>query len=135
VARGDPEPPPGIPGNPRLGELLLHYLCFCEGDESGIEQFLLTAGKIGSIIKKEATISAAMGGCQAEIGVSSTMAAAGLTQCLGGSPGQVAMAAEIALEHHLGLTCDPVGGLFQIPCIERNTMVAVKAITPPRSRS
>ena len=109
--------------------VLLHYLCFCGGAEGGIERFLLTAGEIGSIIKKEATISAAMGGCQAEIGVSSAMAAAGLTQCLGGSAAQVAMAAEIALEHHLGLTCDPVAGLVQIPCIERNTMGAVKAIT------
>jgi len=109
--------------------VLLYYLCFCGGDEGGIERFLLTAGEIGSIIKKEATISAAMGGCQAEIGVSSAMSAAGLTQCLGGSPAQVAMAAEIALEHHLGLTCDPVAGLVQIPCIERNTMGAVKAIT------
>ncbi len=109
--------------------VLLYYLCFCKCDESGIERFLLTAGEIGSIIKKEATISAAMGGCQAEIGVSSAMAAAGLTQCLGGSASQVAMAAEIALEHHLGLTCDPVAGLVQIPCIERNTMGAVKAIT------
>jgi L-serine dehydratase len=109
--------------------VLLYYLCFCESDESSIERFLLTAAEIGSIIKKEATISAAMGGCQAEIGVSSAMAAAGLTQCLGGSAAQVAMAAEIALEHHLGLTCDPVGGLVQIPCIERNTMGAVKAIT------
>jgi L-serine dehydratase len=70
-----------------------------------------------------------MGGCQAEIGVSSAMAAAGLSQCLGGSAAQVAMAAEIALEHHFGLTCDPVGGLVQIPCIERNTMGVVKAIT------
>jgi L-serine dehydratase len=109
--------------------VLLHYLCFCNGEESGIERFLLTASEIGSIIKKEATISAAMGGCQAEIGVSSAMAAAGLAQCLGGSAAQVAMAAEIALEHHLGLTCDPVAGLVQIPCIERNTMGAVKAIT------
>ncbi len=109
--------------------VLLYYLCFCECDERDVERFLLTAGEIGSIIKKKATISAAMGGCQAEIGVSSAMAAAGLTQCLGGSPGQVAMAAEIALEHHLGLTCDPVAGLVQIPCIERNTMGAVKAIT------
>jgi L-serine dehydratase len=109
--------------------VLLYYLCFCEGDEGGIERFLLTAGEIGSIIKKVATISAALGGCQAEIGVSSAMAAAGLTQCLGGSAAQVAMAAEIALEHHLGLTCDPVAGLVQIPCIERNTMGAVKAIT------
>jgi L-serine dehydratase len=109
--------------------VLLYYLCFCGGDDTGIERFLLTAGEIGSIIKKEATISAAMGGCQAEIGVSSAMAAAGLTQCLRGSAEQVAMAAEIALEHHLGLTCDPVAGLVQIPCIERNTMGAVKAIT------
>jgi L-serine dehydratase len=109
--------------------VLLYYLCFCEGDESDIERFLLTAAEIGSIIKKKATISAAMGGCQAEIGVSSAMAAAGLTQCLGGSAAQVAMAAEIALEHHLGLTCDPVAGLVQVPCIERNTMGAVKAIT------
>jgi len=110
--------------------VLLHYLCFCNGDEAtGVERFLLTAGEIGSIIKKMATISAAMGGCQAEIGVSSAMAAAGLAQCLGGSAAQVAMAAEIALEHHLGLTCDPVAGLVQIPCIERNTMGAVKAIT------
>ena len=70
-----------------------------------------------------------MGGCQAEIGVSSAMAAAALTQCLGGSPSQVLMAAEIAMEHHLGMTCDPVGGLVQIPCIERNTMGAIKAIT------
>lgn len=109
--------------------VLLHYLCFCDGDDAGVERFLLTAAEIGSIIKKGATISAAMGGCQAEIGVSSAMAAAGLTQCLGGSPGQVVMAAEIALEHHLGMTCDPVGGLVQVPCIERNTMGAVKAIT------
>ena len=109
--------------------VLLYYLCFCAGDEGGIENFLLTAAEIGSIIKKKATISAAMGGCQAEVGVSSAMAAAGLTQCLGGSAAQVSMAAEIALEHHLGLTCDPVGGLVQIPCIERNTMGAVKAIT------
>jgi L-serine dehydratase len=109
--------------------VLLYYLCFHEGDESAVEPFLLTAGEIGSIIKKKATISAAMGGCQAEIGVSSAMAAAGLTQCLGGSAAQVAMAAEIALEHHLGMTCDPVAGLVQIPCIERNTMGAVKAIT------
>ena len=109
--------------------VLLYHLCFCASDESSVERFLLTAAEVGSIIKKRATISAAMGGCQAEIGVSSAMAAAGLTQCLGGSPEQVASAAEIALEHHLGLTCDPVGGLVQIPCIERNTMGAVKAIT------
>ena len=117
-----------------LPAVLLYYLCFCDGDERGIEHLLLTAGEIGSIIKKLATISAAMGGCQAEIGVSSAMAAAGLTQCLGGSAAQVAMAAEIALEHHLGLTCDPVGGLVQIPCIERNTMASSRRSPPPPSR-
>lgn len=109
--------------------VLLYYACFCPSSEQGITDFLLTAGEVGSIFKKGATISAAMGGCQAEIGVSSAMAAAGLAQCLGGSFRQVLMAAEIAMEHHLGLTCDPVGGLVQIPCIERNTMGAVKAIT------
>ncbi|MFV0539848.1 MAG: L-serine ammonia-lyase [Aestuariibaculum sp.] len=93
-----------------------------------IKQFLLVAGEIGSIFKKGATISAAMGGCQAEIGVSSAMAAGALTELLGGSPEQVLMAAEIAMEHHLGLTCDPIGGLVQIPCIERNSMGAIKAI-------
>jgi L-serine dehydratase len=93
-----------------------------------IRQFLLVASEIGSIFKKGATISAAMGGCQAEIGVSSAMAAAALCELLGGSPGQVMVAAEIAMEHHLGLTCDPVGGLVQVPCIERNTMGAIKAI-------
>jgi L-serine dehydratase len=84
---------------------------------------------VGVLLKNGATISAAMGGCQAEIGVSSAMAAAGLTELLGGNQKQVLMAAEIAMEHHLGLTCDPVGGLVQIPCIERNTMGAIKAIT------
>jgi L-serine dehydratase len=94
-----------------------------------IIDFMLTAGELGSLFKKGATISAAMGGCQAEIGVSSAMAAGGLTQVLGGTPAQVLMAAEIAMEHHLGMTCDPVGGLVQVPCIERNTMGAIKAIT------
>ena len=110
--------------------VLMYYLCFSDnkGDRD-IVRFLLTAGEIGSIFKKGSTISAAMGGCQAEIGVSSAMAAAGLTECLGGTPRQVLMAAEIAMEHHLGLTCDPIGGLVQIPCIERNTMGAMKAIT------
>ncbi|GAB1307464.1 L-serine ammonia-lyase [Urechidicola sp. KH5] len=93
-----------------------------------IKQFLLVAGEIGSIVKKGATISAAMGGCQAEIGVSSAMAAGALTELLGGTPQQVLMASEIAMEHHLGLTCDPIGGLVQIPCIERNAMGAIKAI-------
>ena len=110
--------------------VLMYYLCFCEnkGNED-IVKFMLTAGEIGSMFKKGSTISAAMGGCQAEIGVSSAMAAGGLTECMGGTPQQVLMAAEIAMEHHLGLTCDPVGGLVQIPCIERNTMGAMKAIT------
>ncbi|MEX2444254.1 MAG: L-serine ammonia-lyase [Alkalispirochaeta sp.] len=91
--------------------------------------FLLVAGIMGGIFKTGATISAAMGGCQAEIGVSSAMAAAALAEGLGGTPQQAVMAAEIAMEHHLGLTCDPVGGLVQIPCIERNSMGAIKAIT------
>jgi L-serine dehydratase len=110
--------------------VLMYYICFCNGnEEEKIIQFLLTASEIGSIFKKGATISAAMGGCQAEIGVSSAMAAAALTECLGGTQRQALMAAEIAMEHHLGLTCDPIKGLVQIPCIERNTMGAIKAIT------
>ncbi|MBI5372003.1 MAG: L-serine ammonia-lyase [Sphingobacteriales bacterium] len=110
--------------------VMQYYIAFCEGDqEEKVLQFLLAAGEIGSIFKKGATLSAAMGGCQAEIGVSSAMAAAGLTECMGGSQKQVMMAAEIAMEHHLGLTCDPIAGLVQIPCIERNTMGAIKAIT------
>jgi len=110
--------------------VLMYYLCFVNSSsESNIIKFLLTAGEIGSIFKKGSTISAAMGGCQAEIGVSSAMAAAALTECLGGKPDNVVMAAEIAMEHHLGLTCDPVGGLVQVPCIERNSMGSIKAIT------
>ena len=110
--------------------VLQYYIAFCDGyDEDKIIRFIACASEIGSIFKKGATISAAMGGCQAEIGVSSAMAAAALTEVLGGSQRQVLMAAEIAMEHHLGLTCDPIGGLVQIPCIERNTMGAIKAIT------
>lgn len=110
--------------------VLLYYIIFCDGDKKEkIIQFLLTASEIGSIFKKGATISAAMGGCQAEIGVSSAMAAGALTESLGGTQRQALMAAEIAMEHHLGMTCDPIGGLVQIPCIERNTMGAIKAIT------
>lgn len=110
--------------------VLQYYTAFCENvTDDSIIHFLLTASEIGSIFKKGATISAAMGGCQAEIGVSSAMAAAALTECMGGTQRQVLMAAEIAMEHHLGLTCDPIGGLVQIPCIERNTMGAIKAIT------
>jgi L-serine dehydratase len=110
--------------------VLMYYVIFCRDySEDKLVNFLLTAAEIGSIFKKGATISAAMGGCQAEIGVSSAMAAAALTECLGGTQRQTLMAAEIAMEHHLGLTCDPIGGLVQIPCIERNTMGAIKAIT------
>lgn len=110
--------------------VLMYAICFCEEvSEADIVKFLLVAGQIGILFKKGATISAAMGGCQAEIGVSSSMAAAALAECLGGSVEQALMAAEIAMEHHLGLTCDPVGGLVQIPCIERNSMGAIKAIT------
>ena len=110
--------------------VLMYYLCIenHNAGEKEIKQFLMVAGEIGSIFKKGSTISAAMGGCQAEIGVSSAMAAAALCEAMGGTPDQVLMAAEIAMEHHLGLTCDPIGGLVQIPCIERNTMGAIKAI-------
>lgn len=110
--------------------VMQYILTFFEhSTEEQLLQFMLTASEVGSIFKKGATISAAMGGCQAEIGVSSAMAAAGLTEFLGGTQRQVMMSAEIAMEHHLGLTCDPIGGLVQIPCIERNTMGAIKAIT------
>lgn len=110
--------------------VLAYYYIFNDGGaDENIIKFLLTASEIGSIFKKGATISAAMGGCQAEIGVSSAMAAAALTECMGGTQRQVMMAAEIAMEHHLGMTCDPIGGLVQVPCIERNTMGAIKAIT------
>ncbi|MDO8907520.1 MAG: L-serine ammonia-lyase [Pseudohongiella sp.] len=115
--------------------VLQYLLVFREGlntdapEEDLILRFLYTASEIGCIFKKRATISAAMGGCQAEIGVSSAMAAAGLTECRGGTAEQCLMAAEIAMEHHLGMTCDPIGGLVQVPCIERNTMGAIKAIT------
>lgn len=111
--------------------VLMYYLSIENHDANfkEIKQFLLVAGEIGSIFKKGATISAAMGGCQAEIGVSSAMAAGALCDLLGGNPEQVMIAAEIAMEHHLGLTCDPVGGLVQVPCIERNSMGAIKAIT------
>lgn len=110
--------------------VLMYYLSIenHEAGEKEIIQFLTVAGVIGSIFKNGATISAAMGGCQAEIGVSSAMAAAALCELMGGSPEQVLIAAEIAMEHHLGLTCDPIAGLVQVPCIERNAMGAIKAI-------
>ena len=110
--------------------VLLYYYCFCDDQgEEDLLKFMLTSGEVGCLFKKGATISAAQGGCQAEVGVSSAMAAAGLTEVLGGTAEQVLMAAEIAMEHHLGLTCDPIGGLVQVPCIERNAMGAMKAIT------
>ena len=110
--------------------VLMYYLCIENHDATyeDIKRFMLVAGEIGSLFKKGATISAAMGGCQAEIGVSSAMAAGGLTELMGGTPEQVLMASEIAMEHHLGLTCDPIAGLVQVPCIERNAMGAIKAI-------
>jgi len=97
-----------------------------------VSQFLLTAGTIGALFKKGASISAAEVGCQGEIGVASSMAAAALCALYGGSPRQICSAAEIAMEHHLGMTCDPIGGLVQIPCIERNTMGSIKAINSAR---
>lgn len=110
--------------------VLMYYMVIenHDADFEDISKFLMVSGEIGSLFKKGATISAAMGGCQAEIGVSSAMAAGALTELMGGSPEQVLMASEISMEHHLGLTCDPIGGLVQIPCIERNAMGAIKAI-------
>ncbi len=110
--------------------VLMYHLCFKKNNGlKDTREFLLVAGEIGMLFKKGATISAAAGGCQAEIGVSSAMAAAALVHVLGGDTLQVLMAAEIAMEHHLGLSCDPIMGLVQVPCIERNTMGAMKAIT------
>lgn len=100
-----------------------------DADAGGIREFLLTAAAIGGIVKHNASISGAEVGCQGEVGSASAMAAAGLAAVMGGTPEQVENAAEIALEHHLGMTCDPVGGLVQVPCIERNALGAVKAVT------
>ncbi|MFI6449179.1 L-serine ammonia-lyase [Kitasatospora sp. NPDC050543] len=113
---------------------VLHYfLNFIPGaDDDGIVRFLLAAGAIGMLFKENASISGAEVGCQGEVGSACSMAAGGLAEVLGGSPEQVENAAEIGIEHNLGLTCDPVGGLVQIPCIERNGMASVKAITAAR---
>jgi len=113
---------------------VLHYYArFVPGaNDDGIVRFLLTAGAIGTLYQKNASISGADVGCQGEVGVACSMAAAGLAEVRGGTPGQVENAAEIGMEHNLGLTCDPVGGLVQIPCIERNAMGAVKAINAAR---
>ncbi|MBP0614609.1 L-serine ammonia-lyase [Jiella mangrovi] len=113
--------------------ILAYYERFVPGaDDEGSIRFLATTAAIGALYKQNASISAAEMGCQGEVGVACSMAAAGLTAVLGGTPRQVENAAEIAMEHNLGLTCDPIGGLVQIPCIERNTMGAVKAINAAR---
>jgi L-serine dehydratase len=113
--------------------VLHYYWRFVPGaSEDGIVEFLLTAAAIGQLFKANASISGAEVGCQGEVGSACSMAAAGLAAVLGGTPAQVENAAEIGIEHNLGLTCDPVGGLVQIPCIERNAVAAVKAITAAR---
>ncbi|MEU9604640.1 L-serine ammonia-lyase [Streptomyces sp. NPDC048057] len=110
--------------------VLHHYVNFVPGaDEDGVVRFLLAAGAIGMLFKENASISGAEVGCQGEVGSACSMAAGALAEVLGGTPEQVENAAEIGMEHNLGLTCDPVGGLVQIPCIERNGMAAVKAVT------
>jgi len=113
---------------------IMHYYDrFVPGaNEEGIVRFLLTAGGIGMLFKKNASISGAEVGCQGEVGSACSMAAAGLAEVLGASPEQVENAAEIAMEHNLGLTCDPIGGLVQVPCIERNAMASIKAINASR---
>ncbi|TYB47697.1 L-serine ammonia-lyase [Actinomadura chibensis] len=113
---------------------VLHYYArFVPGcDDDGIVRFLLTAAAIGVLFKQNASISGAEVGCQGEVGSACSMAAAGLTEVLGGTPEQVENAAEIGIEHNLGLTCDPVGGLVQVPCIERNAVGAIKAISAAR---
>jgi L-serine dehydratase len=113
--------------------VLHYYISFVPGaNEDGVVQFLLAAGAIGLLFKENASISGAEVGCQGEVGSACSMAAGALADVLGGSPEQVENAAEIGMEHNLGLTCDPVGGLVQIPCIERNGMAAVKAVTAAR---
>jgi L-serine dehydratase len=113
--------------------VLHYYTRFVPGaDDEGVVRFLLTAGAIGVLYKENASISGAEVGCQGEVGSACSMAAAGLCEVLGGTPEQVENAAEIGMEHNLGLTCDPVGGLVQVPCIERNAMASVKAINAAR---
>ena len=113
--------------------VLRYYLQFCAGAvEEDVSRFLLTAGAIGILYKINASISGAEVGCQGEVGSACSMAAGALADALGGTPSQVENAAEIAMEHNLGLTCDPIGGLVQVPCIERNAMAAIKAISAAR---
>ena len=109
--------------------VMMYYTRFVPGaNDDGVERFLLTAGAVGILYKLNASISGAEMGCQGEVGVACSMAAGGLTAAIGGDNAAVEQAAEIGMEHNLGLTCDPVGGLVQIPCIERNAVGAVKAI-------
>jgi L-serine dehydratase len=116
-----------------LPAVLHYYTRFCPGaSDDGVVRFLLTAGAIGTLYKQNASISGAEVGCQGEVGSACSMAAGALCEVLGGTPEQVENAAEIGMEHNLGLTCDPVGGLVQVPCIERNAMAAVKAINAAR---
>ena len=116
-----------------IPSVLRYYSEFCNGaNDDGIVRFLLTAGAIGILYKENASISGAEVGCQGEVGSACSMAAGALTDALGGTPAQAENAAEIGMEHNLGLTCDPVGGLVQVPCIERNAMAAVKAINASR---
>jgi len=113
--------------------VLHYYTRFVQGaNDKGVVDFMLTAAAIGILYKENASISGAEVGCQGEVGVACSMAAAGLAAVMGGTPEQVENAAEIGMEHHLGLTCDPVGGLVQIPCIERNAIASVKAINAAR---
>ena len=123
------------PTNGAAGVLpaVMYHACRPGGFEAAeVRTFLLTATAIGSIVKANASISGAEAGCQAEVGSACAMAAAGLTAVRGGTPEQIENAAEIAMEHHLGMTCDPVGGLVQIPCIERNAVAAATAVTASR---
>ena len=122
---------------PAVGFYVTHYARACRGQApeviaEQVRRYLLTAAAIGNLYKKQASISGAEVGCQGEVGSASSMAAAGLAEVLGGEPWQVEVAAEIAMEHNLGLTCDPIGGLVQIPCTERNALAATKAVNAAR---
>lgn len=117
---------------PAVARYWTEFVCTADDPRAGMREFLLTATALGSLFKANASISGAEGGCQAEVGSACAMAAGGLTAVMGGTPAQIENAAEIAMEHHLGLTCDPVGGLVQIPCIERNAIAASTAVTAAR---
>ena len=116
-----------------ISAVLHYYTRFVPGaDDDGVVRFLLTAAAVGILFKENASISGAEVGCQGEVGSACSMASGGLAEVMGGTPPQVENAAEIGIEHNLGLTCDPVGGLVQIPCIERNAIASVKAINAAR---